>query len=48
MNRRTQNDAVLQQIAQMMGAPLSEWDGMAIFEGGSYAKIFEIFQSEEY
>jgi hypothetical protein len=33
---------VLKQIAEMMGAPMSEWDGMAIFEGESYAKIFEV------
>ncbi|KAJ7903415.1 hypothetical protein B0H14DRAFT_2664824 [Mycena olivaceomarginata] len=26
----------------------TDWDGMAIFEAESYAKIFEVFQSEEY
>ncbi|KAJ7126869.1 hypothetical protein C8R44DRAFT_617351 [Mycena epipterygia] len=44
------NQSVLLQVAQSMGAPMteSEWDGMAIFEGESYAKIFEVFQNEEY
>ncbi|KAJ7903414.1 hypothetical protein B0H14DRAFT_3421638 [Mycena olivaceomarginata] len=43
------NHPVLQQIAQMIpGAPTPEWDGMAIFEGESYAQIFEVFQNEEY
>ncbi|KAF8186576.1 hypothetical protein K438DRAFT_2153255 [Mycena galopus ATCC 62051] len=32
----------------MMGAPVTEWDGMSIFEGESFAKIFEVFQSEQY
>ncbi|KAJ7364153.1 hypothetical protein DFH08DRAFT_838454 [Mycena albidolilacea] len=43
------NDPVLQQIMQMIpGAPTADWDGMAIFEAESYAKVFEVFQSEEY
>ncbi|KAJ7131589.1 EthD domain-containing protein [Mycena crocata] len=42
------NDAVLQQISQVMGAPMAEWDGMVIFEGESYAKIFAVFQDAEY
>ncbi|KAJ7475960.1 hypothetical protein FB451DRAFT_263796 [Mycena latifolia] len=42
------NQSVLMQLVQAMGAPMSEWDGMVIFEGESYAKIFEVFQSEEY
>ncbi|KAJ7678933.1 hypothetical protein DFH06DRAFT_975016 [Mycena polygramma] len=42
------NDAVLQQVTQKMGAPMSEWDGMAIFEGESLAKIFEVFTHPEY
>ncbi|KAJ7761902.1 hypothetical protein DFH07DRAFT_814474 [Mycena maculata] len=42
------NEPVLLQLAAAMGAPKSEWDGMAIFEAESYVKIFEIFQSEEY
>jgi hypothetical protein len=37
------NDLVLQQITQMIpGAPTADWDGMAIFEAESYAKIFEV------
>jgi hypothetical protein len=37
------NDPVLQQITQMIpGAPTTDWDGMAIFEAESYAKIFEL------
>ncbi|KAF8184646.1 kinase-like domain-containing protein [Mycena galopus ATCC 62051] len=42
------NGTVVQQLAQMMGAPVTEWNGMAIFEGESLAKIFEVFQSEQY
>ncbi|KAJ6531921.1 EthD domain-containing protein [Mycena capillaripes] len=42
------NEGVNQQVAQMMGIPMPEWDGIAIFEGESYAKIFEVFQNEEY
>ncbi|KAJ7158628.1 hypothetical protein C8R46DRAFT_395815 [Mycena filopes] len=42
------NDAVLQQMAQTLGAPPSEWDGIVIFEAESYPKIFEVFQHEEY
>ncbi|KAJ7030366.1 hypothetical protein B0H16DRAFT_1512346 [Mycena metata] len=42
------NDNIFQQTAGAMGAPPSQWDGVAIFEGESYAKIFEIFQNEEY
>ncbi|KAJ6508005.1 hypothetical protein C8R47DRAFT_1036853 [Mycena vitilis] len=42
------NDAILQQITQMMGAPMSEWDGMAIFEAETYGKIFEVFTHPEY
>ncbi|KAF8206287.1 EthD domain-containing protein [Mycena galopus ATCC 62051] len=42
------NYPVLEQMAQMTGAPIPEWDGMAIFEAESYAKFFEIVQSEEY
>ena len=30
------------------GAPLGDCDGIAIFEGPSYEKIFETFQDEEY
>ncbi|KAJ7131587.1 hypothetical protein C8R43DRAFT_1207626 [Mycena crocata] len=42
------NDAVLQQIFQVMGTPMAEWDGMVIFEGESYEKIFAVFQDAEY
>jgi hypothetical protein len=43
------NHPVLQQItAQMIpGAPTIDWDGMAIFEAESYAKIFEVLYTCE-
>ncbi|KAJ7164397.1 hypothetical protein C8R46DRAFT_1278670 [Mycena filopes] len=44
------NDSVMQQteMAQMLGAAQSEWDGMVVFEAESYAKIFEVLQHEDY
>ncbi|KAJ6576622.1 hypothetical protein DFH09DRAFT_1149881 [Mycena vulgaris] len=42
------NQSVLLQLVEGMGLTMHEWDGMAIFEAESYAKIFEVFQNEEY
>ncbi|KAJ6531922.1 hypothetical protein B0H19DRAFT_1273101 [Mycena capillaripes] len=42
------NDGVNQQLAQIMGVPIPEWDGIVTFEAENYAKILEIFQSEAY
>ncbi|KAJ7364155.1 hypothetical protein DFH08DRAFT_267430 [Mycena albidolilacea] len=41
------NESVIAHLTQMPFGP-SEWDGIAIFEAESYAKIFEVFQNEEY
>ncbi|KAK7033231.1 hypothetical protein R3P38DRAFT_788641 [Favolaschia claudopus] len=44
------SNTALQQFSHALRTPIpeSEWDGMVIFEAESYAKILEIFQSEEY
>ncbi|KAJ7030367.1 hypothetical protein C8F04DRAFT_1005782 [Mycena alexandri] len=42
------NETVLSALAQQAVFPVSDWDGMGIFEAESYAKIFEVFQSDEY
>ncbi|KAJ7691627.1 hypothetical protein B0H17DRAFT_559331 [Mycena rosella] len=41
------NQSALMQIHRIGGAPC-EWDGMGTFEAESYAKIFEVFENEEY
>ncbi|KAJ7903412.1 hypothetical protein B0H14DRAFT_2664821 [Mycena olivaceomarginata] len=43
------NETMITQLTPMaLPFPLSEWDGIAIFEAESYAKFFEVCQSEEY
>ncbi|KAJ7737896.1 hypothetical protein DFH07DRAFT_841648 [Mycena maculata] len=42
------NELVLLQAAAVMWASGSQWHGMSMFKAKSYAKIFEIFQNEEY
>ncbi|KAJ7364156.1 EthD domain-containing protein [Mycena albidolilacea] len=43
------NETMITHLTPMaLPFPLSEWDGIAIFEAESYAKFFEVCQSEEY
>ncbi|KAJ7455336.1 hypothetical protein B0H11DRAFT_252492 [Mycena galericulata] len=42
------NEPMLLQLVAAMGLTKPEWDGLVVFEAESYAKIFEIFQNEEY
>jgi len=41
------NDAIAQNLRQA-GLPISEWDGMAVFEAESYDKIMEVLRDPEY